>query len=105
MGGTFLGDKRKINMKSFNISDYAYKELEYFCMQYEEKKKFIKYGYGPKAVKFTPIRTNKGINDSTFETADKMLKIKSDVEMIERAAKETDEQLYKYIIKNRHSQC
>ena len=87
-------------MKEFNISDYAYKELEYFCMQYNEKKKFIKYGYGPKAVRFAPVSVKGNISDKTFETAKQMIKIKSDIEMIENAAKEADEQLYKYIIKN-----
>ncbi len=95
-----MGDKRKIDMSGFNISSYAYKELEYFCMQYGEKKRLIKYGYGPKALRFTPVRVKGGISDSTFETANQLIKIKCDVEMIENAAKETDEQLYKYIIKN-----
>ena len=69
-------------------------------MQYKEKKKLIKYGYGPKAVKFLPVCVKGGISDSTFETANQMIKIKRDVEMIESAARETDEQLSAYIIKN-----
>ena len=37
----FLGKKRNLDLKNFNISEYAYKELQYFCMQYGEKKKMI----------------------------------------------------------------
>ena len=49
-------------------------------------------------MKLTP-RGN-GVSDPTFETADRIIKIKNDIEMIENAAKETDGILYKYIIRN-----
>lgn len=96
----FLGKKRNLDLKDFNISEYAYKELQYFCMQYGEKKKMIEEGYGPSGIRIKLTPRGSGVSDPTFETADRIIKIKNDIEMIENAAKETDGILYKYIIRN-----
>lgn len=96
----FLGKKRNLDLKNFNISEYAYKELQYFCMQYGEKKKMIEEGYGPSGIRMKLTPRGSGVSDPTFETADRIIKIKNDIEMIENAAKETDGILYKYIIRN-----
>lgn len=96
----FLGKKRNLDLKNFNISEYAYKELQYFCMQYGEKKKMIEEGYGPSGIRMKLTPKGSGVSDPTFETADRIIKIKNDIEMIENAAKETDGILYKYIIRN-----
>lgn len=96
----FLGKKRNLDLKNFNISEYAYKELQYFCMQYGEKKKMIEEGYGPNGIRMKLTPRGSGVSDPTFETADRIIKIKNDIEMIENAAKETDGILYKYIIRN-----
>ena len=99
--GEKMSRKRKLDLRKFNISAYAYKEMEYFCMQYKEKKKKIDEGYGISAVRYDKERSKNGnINDPTFENAARVLKLKKDVEIIERAAMETDEVLYKYILKN-----
>lgn len=92
--------KRNLDLKNFDISEYAYKELQYFCMQYIEKKKMIEEEYGPRGVRMKLTPRGNGISDPTFEAADRIMKIKNDVEMIEDAARETDDILYKYIIKN-----
>ena len=47
----FLGKKRNLDLKNFNISEYAYKELQYFCMQYGEKKKMIEEGISENKIK------------------------------------------------------
>lgn len=95
-----MGKKRSLDLKNFNISEYAYKELQYFCMQYGEKKKMIEEGYGPRGIRMKMTPRGSGISDPTFEAAERIIKIKNDVEMIEDAAKETDGILYKYIIRN-----
>ena len=88
-------------MKNFNISEYAYKELLYFCMQYGEKKKQVENGYGVRAVRFNITQSKSTtLYDTTFENANNIIRLKNDIDMIERAAKETDDQLYDYIIKN-----
>jgi len=93
--------KRKLDMRKFNISPYAYKELEYFCMQYKEKKKKIDEGYGIRATRFNGSGIMKnGISDTTFDNAERIIRLKRDVEIIEQAAKDTDEVLYKYILRN-----
>ena len=85
----------------FDISEYAYKELQYFCMQYREKKKAIEDGYGGQAVRYDNLPHSSGnISDPTYANASRMIKMKEDVEIIERAAKETDRELYRYIIRN-----
>ncbi len=69
-------------------------------MQYGEKKKIIEEEYGPRGIKMKLTPKGSGVSDPTFEAADRIIKIKKDIEMIESAARETDSILYKYIIKN-----
>lgn len=71
---------RNLSLKSHGISEYLYREMVYFCLQYPEKKSVI----------------NSSINDDS----DYINKLKSDVFDIEEAAKKTDSYLANYIIKN-----
>ncbi|MDF2686467.1 MAG: hypothetical protein K0S55_1649, partial [Clostridia bacterium] len=40
-----MSDKRDIKLDEFNISNYAYRELKYFCLQYQEKKRKLRDCY------------------------------------------------------------
>ena len=100
MGGTFLGDKRKINMKSFNISDYAYKELEYFCMQYEEKKRELHKGYGLNAIVNDGLPKGNLPGNPVEGQAIRNAVLQADVDLIEHTAMEAGADVYQWLIKN-----
>ena len=75
-----MPSRRDVNLKEYGISEYAYREMLYFCLQYGEKKKRMKKLYK--------------------ENCEKAEIIKSDISLIKKAAKETDEFLGNVIIEN-----
>lgn len=81
--------KRDINLSRFNLSRYAYRELEYFCLQYNEKKSTVGRLYDLKE------RGQHGIRNE-----DKIKLLENDIRIIDEAAKEADESISKYILKN-----
>ncbi len=68
--------KRKLDLSDFKISFLAYKEMEYFCRRYKEKKYLAER------------------NDEFSE------KYRKDIELIEKTAAETDRELYNFILLN-----
>lgn len=68
--------KRKLDLSDFKISFLAYKEMEYFCRQYKEKKYLIS-------------------QNSEFSE-----RYKKDIELIEQSAIKTDVNLYEFIMLN-----
>ena len=68
--------KRKLDLSDFKISFLAYKEMEYFCRRYKEKKYLAEF------------------NDEFSE------KYRKDIELIEKTAAETDSELYNFILLN-----
>lgn len=95
-----MADKRTICMDEYGISQYAYRELYYFCLQYDEKRERLKSMYGGKSQVITGMPKGGRISDSTFNTAERALRLRKDIEDIEQAAIEADGELYKYIIDN-----
>ncbi|MCI1958200.1 MAG: hypothetical protein LKJ25_01075 [Clostridia bacterium] len=76
--------KRDYNLSEYNISRYAYRELEYFCLQYREKKRRLSH-----------LRIT---NRESYEGEKTILE--NDIKMIETSAYEADNILCHYIIKN-----
>lgn len=83
--------KRDLNLSKYNISLYAYRELEYFCLQYAEKKRVINKLYCLKKHDECIVG---------FKNENKIKMLENDIDMIDLAAKKADNQLYPYIIKN-----
>lgn len=83
--------KKDLNLSQFNISLYAYRELEYFCLQYREKKNSIDKMYCLK-------KHDECLNG--FKNERKIRMFENDISLIETAAKKADNQLYPFIIKN-----
>lgn len=75
-----MPSRRDVNLKEYGISEYAYREMLYFCLQYGEKKKRLEKLY--------------------IKNYEKAEIIKDDILLIERAAKEADDILDKVIIEN-----
>ena len=92
--------KRDLCLQDCGVSKYAYKELYYFCLQYDEKKEMLKQIYGVRAAvpSFAPKAVQK--SDTTWSQAEKALRLRRDIELIEQSALEADGNIYKYILEN-----
>ena len=83
------------------MSYEAYKELEYFCLQYKEKKRQIATMYGPKGLRYDSVAHSSGQRgDRTAETALRIGKLKEEVFMIEESARQAGGSLAPYVLKN-----
>ncbi|MDF2685097.1 MAG: hypothetical protein K0S55_278 [Clostridia bacterium] len=95
-----MSNKRDIRLDEFNISDYAYRELRYFCLQYPEKKKQLKDCYLLSSHGYRGAPSAGGVSDPTSAMAMKAMKLSESLELIEQTAIAVDSVLYPYIIKN-----
>ena len=93
---------RKFDLKldKYGISRYAYRELLNVCLQYPDKKLQFEGMYGPRAVKLTGMPGGGDVSDPTAQTAIRTERLRDDVEAIEAAAKEADEAIAPYILRN-----
>jgi len=95
-----MAKKRDSNLTEYGISEFAYREMLYFCMQYGEKKDELNRLYCVNGVRYDRQFVNSGCNDIVFEKALRAIMIKEEIDMIETAAKDTDLFLYDKIIDN-----
>lgn len=90
--------KRKdLKLDKYNISPEKYRELKYFCKQYEEKKANIQYGIT--AINQDKSGASDGIGSPTEAQALRNERYLKEVELIEQTAIEVDSELKEYIIK------
>lgn len=104
---------RPIKLDDWGISWEEYKELSYFCLQYEQKKRDAAsllttristpapamYHKGGKEYGTFLPRGSGGASDSTAETAAKRDRLLRDVTLIERAARIAADDLAPYILR------
>lgn len=85
----------------YYISKERYYELKHFCLQYPEWKKAYSllessvhaYGWSPDHIKSTEH------GDPTAERAIRMAYLSGKIELVEKCAKQSDPELYEYILK------
>ncbi|MBQ9913060.1 MAG: hypothetical protein IJO73_02410 [Clostridia bacterium] len=79
-----MGKPKSRKKKKYGINFYRYKELENYCLQYDEKKSELQQIYTSSSV--TPeIAVMGGISGKpTEQKAMRALKLKSEIELIER---------------------
>lgn len=82
------GKRKDLSLEKYNISKERYRELKYFCMQYDEKKAIIDYGI--KSV------TNDGMPHGNFSISSPVEKqamknelAQKDISLIENTINET----------------
>lgn len=95
-----MGSTRDLNLSKYKISDNKYRELKYYCLQYQEWKKEI--SSSSDAVKSPDISGSHGgkIGDSTGSLAIKRVELKKKCETIEQAAAEANSFIAKWIIES-----
>lgn len=96
-----MPNQRDLQLERYDIDKYRYRELKYFCLQYDSKKERIRQlRIGLKAVNYTGgSKTNK-ITSSTENVALKIEELQKDIELIEQTAIEADSSIYQQIITN-----
>ena len=85
----------------YYIDKHRHYELKHFCLQYPEwKKQYAEYSnIGPNLSRFEQLYSSSMKSDPTANWAVKRAYYSEKIELVEKAARETDYILYKYILK------
>lgn len=89
---------RSFTWDDYGISRNRYKELQAFCLQYDEKKSKIKRGIS--AVNYDGMPKGSSRQDSLELNAIQNVTYQKDCEMIEQAAVKAAPEYYQYIIRS-----
>lgn len=89
--------RRDLSMEKYGISKEKYRELMYFCMQYDSMKKSVEYGL--RSIAGGGSAGRKTDRSQTESQAMRNEKYIQEIRMIEDAAREADGELYPYILK------
>lgn len=95
-------NKRDLKLDGYGISKKRYKELCGFCEQYPDWIKELKHHAYISAVQYgdEPKPSNHENSDTTARHALRMLKYKRNVDLIEKVAKQADDEFWEFIIKS-----
>lgn len=90
-----------IKLDQYGIGRYAYRELRYFCLQYEDKKRELKKLLIRRAAVCSPIENR----DSCIKETEKRDKarieaLESDIKLLEQTAIEVSPDMYQALIKH-----
>lgn len=96
-----LGNVRPLNSEKYGISKHRFKELYYWCLQYNEWKDELKYKTDTvKTIEATDMPFSRGdIDNPTQSLAMRRTLLENNCQIIEQTAIETDPDLYQYILK------
>ena len=94
-----MANVRALNKDKYKISDYRFRELYYFCLQYTEWQQKLKEKRNPlKGMQYSGMPSSGNPGNPTENNAIECAELSRKCEMIEQAAKEADPQLWQYII-------
>lgn len=89
---------RDLQLKQYGISPARYRELKYFCAQYQEMKDQISYGV--KAISYDGMPKGTKIGNPTEQHAVRNLKLRQDIDLIEQTATEAAPGFADSLLKN-----
>ena len=91
---------RPISEKKYNISKHRFRELYYFCLQYQEWLDELKYKTDDvSSIGITNMPTSHNTNSNVERLALRRAQLEEKCKILEQTAIEADETLYQYIIK------
>ena len=94
-----MANIRTLNKDKYNISNYRFRELYYFCLQYDEMKSKLAAERNPlKGVQYSAMPTSGSTGNPTMNAAIKAAELSRKCEAIETAARNADPELYNHII-------
>lgn len=98
-GVDIMANIRTLNKDKYNINKYRFRELYYFCLQYNEWREQLDNKRNPlKGMQYSGMPTSGGIGNPTMNTAIECADIAHKCTAIEQAAKMADSELYEYIL-------
>ncbi|MFZ2538552.1 MAG: hypothetical protein WAX04_06580 [Oscillospiraceae bacterium] len=92
--------QRDLQLKEFEISVFAYRELKYFCLQYEEKKQKLATIRGLGAATYSGMPHGTNSCNPTQNKVERSEQLLRDIKVIEQSAIEADDGIYQSIIAN-----
>lgn len=96
-----MPNNRDLKLDDYNISQYAYRELKYFCLQYPEKKKKIADLHNPlRGIAYDGMPHGTSPGEPTANAAVRAAQLSRDCEMIEQTAIEALPDAYTELIKS-----
>ena len=94
-----MANVRTLNKDKYKLSKYRFRELYYFCLQYDEWKDQLEDKRNTlKALQYSGMPTAGNTGNQTEAAAIACADISEKLCMIEQAAKEADPELWKYIL-------
>lgn len=90
---------RNMSYEDYGISKHRYLELKNFCLQYNEKKRKIRYA-GSKAISYDGMPHSSNVGRPVEQEAIRNIMNQRDCELIEQAVIEASPELYSYILLN-----
>lgn len=94
-----MANVRTLNKDKYNISNYRFRELYYFCLQYNEWKKELKEKENPlQGIKYSGMPSSGSVGHPTESSAIECAELSNKCEAVEAAARAADPELYKYIL-------
>lgn len=95
-----MGNVRPLNRSKYGISGHRFKELYYWCLQYDEWKDELKYKTNTvRSIEITDMPTAHNGEDATQQLAIRRAQLSKNCELIEQTAIEADSELYQYLLK------
>lgn len=95
-----MPDRRDLKLDMYEISPRAYRELYYFCLQYGEMKARLRELYSVASGVISAMPRGTDIADSTAKKAMAAAQLRTNIELIERAARQADDEIDGYILRN-----
>lgn len=95
-----MSNQKDLNLEKYKISKYRYRELKYFCLQYDEKKQRLAALRGLAAVTYSSEPRGSGISDPTAAKAERVQQLVQDIGLIEQTAMEVDSTNYDSLLAN-----
>ena len=90
---------RSLNKDKYNISNYRFRELYYFCLQYEEwKQELYNKRNTLQATKYTEMSASGTLGNPTVNNAIECAELSQKCSAVENAAMMADPELYEFII-------
>lgn len=95
-----MANVRVLNKDKYNISNYRFRELYYFCLQYDEWKQALKDKQNTlQATKYSGMPSSSGYpGNPTERIAIECAELSHKCYVVETAANAADPELFKYII-------
>lgn len=94
-----MSNIQNVSMRKYNISKYRFRELYYYCLQYNDWKTELKDKCDTvRSVNITGMPISHNNSDVTQKQAMRRMELQKKCELIEQTAIETDADLYPYIL-------